>query len=162
MWKPATTRASGAVVGGDLREGELPGRGARLAVVEDDRRGNADDDAAGQGVAQVARHVGDAAGRHRKEDDGRAAAGLLVRDELVAGRPRADDHLLADPAEPLGQALAEVPAAADDSDHRTASSTALPTSALDSGATITMGATSASGSSPASAGSTRTSVATPA
>ena len=63
-------------------------------------------------------------GRHREKDDVERPARLLVRDELVARRPRADDHLLAARPEPLGEALAEVAAAANDSDHRIASSTA--------------------------------------
>ena len=130
VWKPATTRASGAAHRGDLRQRELARLGAGLPVAEDDRRRDADDDPPGERVPQLAGHLGDAARRDGEEDDLGAAAGLLVRDEVVARRARADDDLLAEPAQALGQALAEVAAAADDPDHRTASSTALPTSAL--------------------------------
>ena len=75
-------------------------------------------------------------------------------------RPRAELDLLADPPQPLRQALAEVAGAAHDSDHPIASRSPRPTSARRSGETITVSQTTAPGIASASAASSRSSTKT--
>lgn len=129
-WKAAVTREFGEQGGGLLGGAALLDlEGVRALLVEAQRVDAVHDELAGEVLAQRLQGLGVALPRHRDDDDVAAAGAFGVVGALDAeaqfprgglgavGGPGADDHLLARPGEPVGEAAALVAGAAEDADN---------------------------------------------